>query len=77
MNIDWQARLTNKTFWLTLIPALIICAQVFAQPFGVDFDFTSLSVWALAGVNAIFTVLVILGIATDTSTEGFSDEATE
>ena len=33
--INWKVRIKNKTFWLTLIPAVLLLAQVVAAVFAV------------------------------------------
>lgn len=73
MAIDWKARVKNKVFWLTFIPAILLVVQVVAAPFGYEFDFVVLNQQLAAIVNAVFAVLVILGIPVDTSTPGFGD----
>ena len=37
--INFTARIKNKTFWLTLIPAVLLLVQVVAAPFGYQWDF--------------------------------------
>ena len=37
--INFTARIKNKTFWLTLIPAVLLLVQVVAAPFGVPVGF--------------------------------------
>ena len=32
--INWKVRLRNKNFWITIIPALLLLAQVVASIFG-------------------------------------------
>ena len=73
LTIDWKARVKNKVFWLTFIPAILLVVQVVAAPFGYQFDFVVLNQQLAAIVNAVFAVLVILGIPVDTSTAGFGD----
>lgn len=73
MPIDWKARVKNKVFWLTFIPAILLVVQVVAAPFGYHFDFVVLNQQLAAIVNAVFAVLVILGIPVDMSTAGFGD----
>lgn len=34
MNINWKVRLKNKSFWLALIPAVLLLVQVVAAVFG-------------------------------------------
>lgn len=71
--INIQARIKNKNFWLALIPAVLLLAQVVAAPFGYQWDFGVLNEQLAAIVNALFAVLAILGIVTDPTTAGFGD----
>lgn len=73
--INWRVRIKNKTFWLSLIPAILLMIQVVAAPFGLTLDFGELGNQLLAIVNAIFAVLVILGIVEDPTTAGIKDSA--
>lgn len=73
--INWQVRLKNKNFWLSLIPAIILLIQVVAAPFGLELDLGELGNKLLAIVNAIFAVLVILGIVEDPTTAGVGDSS--
>ena len=73
--INWKVRLKNKAFWLSLIPAILLMIQVVAAPFGLVLDFGELGNQLLAIVNAIFAVLVILGIVEDPTTAGVGDSA--
>ena len=40
--INWKVRIRNKTFWMTVIPALALVVQAVAAVFGVTLDFTTL-----------------------------------
>ena len=73
MNINWTVRLKNKTFWLALIPAGLLLVQVVAAVFGFQLDLGDLGNKLLDVVNALFTVLAILGIVTDPTTAGVKD----
>ena len=73
MNINWTVRIKNKTFWLLLIPAVLLLIQVVAAVFGFTLDLGDLGDKLIAVVNALFAVLVILGIVTDPTTEGVGD----
>jgi phi LC3 family holin len=65
--------LKNKNFWLALIPAVLLLAQVVMAVFGVEIDLGDIGDKLLAVVNALFVVLSILGIVTDPTTAGVSD----
>lgn len=71
--INITARIKNKTFWLTLIPAVLLLVQVCAAPFGYQWDFGVLNEQLAAIINALFAVLAILGVVNDPTTAGFSD----
>ena len=73
MNINWGVRIRNKNFWIALIPALALLAQAVAAVFGFKIDLSELSGKLLAVVDALFAVLVILGIVTDPTTKGLGD----
>ena len=75
MNINWTVRIKNKTFWLSLIPAVLLLIQVVASVFGFTIDLGDLGDKLIAVVNALFAVLVILGIVTDPTTEGIRDSS--
>lgn len=75
MNINWTVRFRNKSFWLSLIPAVLLLIQVVAAVFGYTLDLGELGDKLLAVVNALFAVLTILGIVTDPTTKGVSDSA--
>lgn len=73
MNINWQVRFSNKNFWLSIIPAVLLLIQVCLVPFGYEWDFGVLNQQLAAIVNAVFGVLAILGVVTDPTTKGVSD----
>ena len=73
MKINWTVRLKNKTFWLALVPAVLLLIQVVAAVFGIDIKLDGLGDKLLAVVNALFAVLTILGVVTDPTTAGVSD----
>ena len=72
MKINWTVRFKNKTFWLALVPAVLLLVQVVAV-FGIDLKLDALGDKLLAVVNALFAVLTILGVVTDPTTAGISD----
>ena len=71
--INWKIRLMNKQFWLSLIPALALCAQAIAAVFGWEIDLTTVVGRLLTVVNTVFALLVVLGIVVDPTTEGVGD----
>ena len=75
MNINWEVRIKNKSFWVALVPAVLLLVQVVAAVFGYSLDLGELGNRLLAVVNALFAVLAILGIVTDPTTAGVSDSA--
>lgn len=71
--INWKVRAKNKTFWVTLIPALIVVAQAVAAVFGYTLDLSVMSGKLVAVVDAVFCVLTILGVVVDPTTKGVED----
>ena len=71
--MNWKVRLKNKTFWLAVIPAIALVAQAVAAVFGYTIDLTTMVGKLQAVVNAVFALLVILGIVVDPTTSGIGD----
>lgn len=73
MKLNWIVRLKNKNFWLMLIPAVLLLAQLVLDLFGVKMDFGSLGNKLKEIVNAVFAVMAILGVVNDPTTGGLVD----
>lgn len=66
--INWETRLKNKTFWVSLISAIVLLSQ----QLGLDISNFIPNNYADI-INTIFVILTILGIVVDPSTDGISD----
>lgn len=73
--INWKVRLKNKTFWLALIPALLLLVQAVGAVFGLTLDLSEMGNKLLTVVNTLFAVLATLGVVTDPTTSGIGDSA--
>jgi phi LC3 family holin len=73
--INWKVRIKNKVFWVALIPAVLLLAQVVAAVFGFTLDLGELENQLLTVVNAVFGVMTVLGVVIDPTTAGVSDSA--
>ena len=73
MNINWIVRIKNKNFWISLIPMILLLIQTVAAVFGFKLDFGELGNKLLAVVEVVFSLLALLGIVNDPTTESFSD----
>ncbi|WP_121615198.1 phage holin [Virgibacillus halodenitrificans] len=73
MKINWKVRLKNKTFWLAIVPALLLVAQIVSGWFGYDLAADLFTEEATKLINAVFVVLVLLGIVNDPTVAGTSD----
>ena len=64
-KINWRVRLRNKTFWLTLVPLLVLLTQ----QVGLN--------WVPENWESIFStvmaILTIVGIINDPTTAGITD----
>lgn len=72
-NINWTVRIKNKNFWLAVIPAVLLLVQTVAAVFGYSLDLGEIGNRLIAVVNAVFGVLVVLGVVVDPTTAGISD----
>ena len=73
MMINWKVRILNKTFWITLVPALALLFQTFLAVFNIRLEIGDTTEKLLVFINALFAVLVIVGIVNDPTTSGVSD----
>ncbi len=73
MKINWGVRFGNKYFWLAAVPALLLVLQTVAALFGFTMDLGDLGNKLKDIINAVFALLVILGIVNDPTTEGVGD----
>lgn len=69
-KIDWKARLHNKTWWVTIVGAVILLSQ----QIGLNLE-TYIPKNYVDIINTIFIILTLVGITVDTSTEGISDKS--
>ncbi|MDF2881559.1 MAG: holin [Clostridiaceae bacterium] len=67
MNINLKSRLTNKTFWVSIVSAIVLLTQQLGYNI---FP----SNWSDI-LNTILTIFILLGIIVDTSTPGMNDVA--
>ena len=67
MKINWRVRLRNKTFWLTLVPSLVLLTQ----QVGLN--------WVPENWESIFStvmaILTVVGIINDPTTAGITDSS--
>ena len=75
MKINWKVRLKNKTFWVSIIPALILLIQQICSLFGITLELNDLSDKLIAITGTVFSALALLGIVNDPTTQGLSDSA--
>lgn len=57
------------------MPALALLVQVVAAVFGITIDLTDTVAKLVDVINAVFAVLVIVGVVVDPTTAGVSDSA--
>ena len=66
-KINWRVRLRTKTFWLTLVPLLVLLTQ----QLGLN--------WVPENWESIFgtvmSILIVVGIINDPTTAGVKDSA--
>ena len=66
-KINWRVRLRNKTFWLTLVPLLVLLSQ----QLGLN--------WVPENWESIFStvmaILTVVGVINDPTTAGIKDSS--
>ncbi len=73
MKVNWLVRFKNKNFWISFIPALLVLVQVGLAIFDVQLNLGDLQAKILTFVNAAFSVLIIMGVINDPTTNGLGD----
>lgn len=73
MKINWKVRLKNKTFWVAIIPTLLLLVQQVCGLFGLFLDVTGISEQLIAIAGTAFAILALLGVVNDPTTKGVSD----
>ena len=72
-KINWKVRATNKLFWLTIIPAVLLLVQSVLGVFGITLDLGLLGNQLVDVVNSTFVLLAIFGVVADPTTAGMAD----
>ena len=75
LKINRIARAKNNLFWMAFVPAMILLAQTVAALFGWQLDLQDLQGKIIAVIDAVFGVLVVIGVVNDPTTEGFGDSS--
>lgn len=73
--INWKVRLKNKTFWITLVPVLVLLLKAIANLLGLEIEIASIEGWLLELIEAVFILLGVIGIVTDPTTAGLNDSS--
>lgn len=71
MKINWKVRLKNKTWCLTMIGALLSIIYQIAELVGIAPVIPKESIMDL--VTTVLTVLALLGVVIDPTTDGIED----
>ena len=66
-KINWRVRLRNKTFWLTLVPLLVLLTQQLGLNWVPDN-------WE-SNFGTVMAILTVVGIINDPTTAGVTDSA--
>ena len=73
MKINWKVRIKNKLFWLAFIPAVLTLIRAIAALFGYQLETEAIGAQLTTIIEALFSVLIILGVVVDPTTKGVSD----
>ena len=73
MKINWTVRLKNKSFWVSIIPAVLLLVQQVCGIFGVKIEIAGLSDQLLAIIGTVFAILALIGVVNDPTVASLSD----
>lgn len=73
MKINWKVRIKNKNFWITAIPAVLLVVQAILAMFGISIDAGEIGNKLIVVVDAVFALLITIGVIIDPTTAGLSD----
>lgn len=73
MKINWTVRIKNKSFWVAIIPALLLLAQQICALFGFALEVDGITEQLVAIVGTVFAVLSLIGVVNDPTTATLSD----
>lgn len=73
MKINWKVRLQHKQFWVSLIALLLVLANQIAGIFNVDITIYNDQITNIS--ETILSILGLLGIIVDPTTNGVSDSS--
>ena len=73
MKINWTVRLKNKTFWVAIVPAILLLIQQVCGMFGVKIEIAGLTDQLLAIIGTVFAILSLIGIVNDPTVATLSD----
>lgn len=72
-KINWKVRFMNKAWVISFVAGLLVLAQAVLKLFGIEFDYTGIQGDITQLIEAIFGVLILLGITMDGTTPGVHD----
>ena len=73
MKINWKVRIKNKSFWMAIVPMMILLIQQVAKIFGYEIDMMQLGEQLIALIGTVFAILALIGIVNDPTTKTLSD----
>lgn len=73
MKINWGVRFKNKTFWISIVPAVLLLAQEVCGLFGVKLEIAGLSDQLIAIIGTAFAILALMGVVNDPTVATLSD----
>ena len=73
MKINWKIRFKNQAFLIAMIPLVFVLIQSVLEIFGISIPAEMLSEKLITIVKTVFTILGLLGVVVDPTTEGVQD----
>lgn len=73
--INWKVRMKNPNFWLSIVPAALLVVQSIAAMLGMELELADVQGKLLGVLNAVFSLLALLGVVNDPTTAGLADSS--
>lgn len=72
-KINWKVRFMNKAWVISFVAGLLVLAQAVLKLFDIEFDYTGVQGNITQIIEAVFGLLILLGITMDGTTPGVHD----
>lgn len=73
--LNWKVRIKSPQFWMGIVGAIGVFIVAVANAFGVSLDVSGWTDAANSVITGVFTILALIGVVSDPTTQGVGDSA--